>query len=95
MNELTLNVIMPTAKADTVICDSVRLEVCDGANGKGGGSYGIRKGHVKAVIALQKGKIQAFLKGERVFVAEAQDGFAEVDNNTVTIVTKKYSVLND
>lgn len=66
-------------------CDSVRLSVSDNVNGEFSGSYGIRKGHAKAVFSLKAGKIVLTSNEKTVFEANISDGFATVENNEVCI----------
>ncbi len=88
--ELTLKVLSPAAETATLACDSVNLTVCDNSQGKGGGSYGIHKGHTSALIALGKGAIFAKKDGKEVYRAEVSGGFATVDSNTVTVTVEKF-----
>ena len=66
-------------------CDSVRLPVSDNMKGEFSGSYGIRKGHAKAVFSLKSGKILLTASEKTVFEADISDGFATVENNEVCI----------
>ncbi len=84
--KLVLKLLSPQGVFKKIECDSVKLCVTDDKNGRGAGSYGIRKGHAKAFFCLSKGKIEA-LEGEKVvFSKEIDGGFASVENNTVTVV---------
>lgn len=80
---------MPDSPVITAECDSVRLTLADDENGRGGGSYGVRYGHAKAVLLLGKGALSAYSGGELVMSAECSDGFARVEDNIVTVVTEK------
>lgn len=82
----------PKGASSPIECDSVHLTVCDDSTGKNGGSYGIRKGHIKSLIALEEGKITALLNNETVFSAENGKGFATVENDVVTVVVEKITV---
>lgn len=93
MKELILKIAVPEGEVSEITCDSVHLTVTDGKNGKGAGSYGIRYGHVKALISLGKGKITAFSSGEAVFSAECEEGFATVEKDSVSVMTPKCTVL--
>ena len=64
-----------------VECDSVKLPVADSVSGKFSGSYGIRKGHAKAVFSLSEGRISVFFNGNEIFSAECNGGFATVEND--------------
>ncbi len=67
-------------------CDSVKLCIADSVSGSFSGSYGIRKGHAKAVFSLAEGKISVSLKGSEIFSAECQGGFATVENDDVRVI---------
>lgn len=67
-------------------CDSVKLNISDSISGKFSGSYGIRKGHAKAVFSLAEGKISVSLKGEEIFSAQCKGGFATVENDEVRVI---------
>lgn len=86
---LTLRIVRPDHPVITAECDSVRLTLADDENGRGGGSYGVRYGHAKAVLLLGKGALSAYSGGELVMSAECSDGFARVEDNIVTVVTEK------
>ena len=85
-NKLTLKIVSPQGILCELECDSIKLSVSDDKNGEGGGSYGIRKGHINALFALTSGKIEAFEGQQCCFSKDASGGFAEVKNNIVTIV---------
>ena len=72
-------------------CDSVRLPVSDNISGSFSGSYGIRKGHAKAVFSLKEGKVILFSNEKTVFEADISDGFATVENNEVCITVDSIS----
>ena len=94
MGQLTLKIATPKGTRDPVMCDSIRLTICDDLSGRGGGSYGIRPGHAKALFSLDKGSIRAFLSGRNVLTGESGVGFVTVDQNTVTVVTEDFSETN-
>ena len=82
---LTFTLFTPHKVFDSVECDSVKLNVADSVSGKFSGSYGIRKGHAKAVFSLAEG-ITAVYKDEKlIFSAHTSDGFAVVENNEVRV----------
>lgn len=86
MNEkLTLKLITPSGDNKTVNCDSITLQIGDDMNGKGAGSYGIRRGHAAAVLAVAKGSVRAMLDGRTILSVNVSGGFAMVKENTVTI----------
>ena len=90
MSKLVLNIVAPNGARDPIQCDSVHLTICDDLNGKGGGSCGIRAGHAKSLLTLDKGIIKAFLSGQNVLTGESDIGFATVEQNTVTVVTESF-----
>lgn len=90
MGELTLNIVSPKGVYGPVHCDSVQLTVSDDLNGKGGGSYGIKRGHIESLLTLDKGLIKAFLDGKNILTASCDCGFATVRNNTVTAVVEDF-----
>ncbi|MBQ7936559.1 MAG: hypothetical protein IJ333_09500 [Clostridia bacterium] len=93
MHLLTLSVVTLTGALKPVQCDSIRLTVSDNPEGKGGGSYGIRKGHVKALISLDAGPLTAYENGAPILQAQAGNGFATVDQDTVTVVVDTFKKI--
>lgn len=93
MKEFVLKIDTPEGEVCEITCDSVHLTVSEGSDGKGQGSYGIRYGHVKALISLGKGKVSAYSSGNIVFSAECEEGFAAVEKDKVTVMTPKSTVL--
>ncbi len=83
--KLTFTLFTPHRIFPSIECDSVKLSIADSVSGKYSGSYGIRKGHAKAVFALAPGKITVSLEGKEIFSAESQGGFATVENNEVKV----------
>lgn len=94
MTELTLNIVTPKCTYGPVSCDSIHLTIIDDVNGKGGGSYGIRKGHAKSVFSLGEGVIDAIQGGEVLLVGKSGCGFATVDENVVTVVVETFEKEN-
>ncbi len=94
MSELILNIVTPKGTYGPFRCDSVRLSVADNSDGKGGGSYGIRAGHTKSLLALDKGTLKAFVSGKSILTAKCGGGFAKVEKNTVTAVVDEYCEIN-
>ena len=89
MSELSLRVVTPNGSHGPFECDSIHVNVCDSVFGKGGGEYGIRKGHAKAVLSLNDGKLFAKKEGKTVFSAHCGSGFAMVDQNKVSVVVEE------
>ena len=88
MSQLTLKVVTPTGTLPSITCDSVHLWVAEDQKGGRGGAYGIRKGHVASLLALQEGTASAYLANQTVFSATCGKGFATVQNDTVTLVVE-------
>ena len=84
-DKLTFTLFTPRQKLEPMECDSVRLPVADSVSGKFSGSYGIRKGHAKAILALDAGKISVSNAGDEIYSAECDSGFAVVENNDVRV----------
>lgn len=82
---LTLTVVTPEKTFPSVECDSIILTVKDNSDGKGGGSYGIKNGHARALMATDKGFVRAKAGDEEVFSLLLGEGFAEVNKNHIII----------
>ena len=83
---LTLCIPGPDGKEQRIICDSVRLCAVDGEKGRGGGGFGIRPGHAKAIAALDRHTLRAMLDGAVVYEAEIPGGIASVCGDVVTVL---------
>lgn len=90
MKTLTLSIVTLAGTMEPMDCDSVQLHVADNAEGKGGGSYGIHPGHIKALFSLAAGTLTALKNGETVLKAATGDGFATVQDDTVTVVVSQF-----
>jgi len=90
---LTLRIITPTGASEPVTCDSVHFPIPDDVNGRGGGSFGVRPGHERAVAALAPGLIAAFLGGEPCFSAETDGGFVSIRPDSVTVASESFSEI--
>ena len=88
-NHLTVKFFTVDYKVPDIKCDSVCLPVSDNSKGEFSGSYGIKKGHAKAVFSLKAGKVVVKEDGEQIFSANISDGFAIVENNEVRITVDK------
>lgn len=84
--KLTFTLFTPQRMFPSIECDSVKLCIADSISGKFSGTYGIRKGHAEAVLALAPGKISVSLDGKEIFFAESQGGFATVENDDVRVI---------
>lgn len=90
---MQLIIATPKGSEAPVECDSVHLTVRDDAKGKNGGSYGIRRGHAKALFAISGGDCSAFFNNEKIFSAVTGKGFASVDNNVVKLIVEDITIL--
>lgn len=91
MGELTLKIVTPRGAREPVVCQSVHLTVCGDERDRGGGSYGIRPGHARAVFSLaEDGAITALRESRCVFSGRCGGGFAAVDGDTLTVVTERF-----
>ena len=79
---LTLRIITPAGIAYETACDSITLPLSDDKNGKGGGSIGIRKGHIDAILALSQGCVCADGVSSQI-----RPGLAMIENDLVTVLT--------
>ncbi len=94
MNEpLTLKLITPEKSYIYENCDSVNLSVSDNSKGNGGGSYGIRKGHAKAIFSLCEGKLCAIKNGKAIVEGIISSGFSSVENNIVTVIADNFETI--
>ncbi len=89
MDIIKLRVVTPQKAEGPIECDSVHLQITDDLDGNGGGDYGIRLGHIRSVISVDKGNVTAYLDGKQVFETKVDGGFATVENNTITVVAEK------
>ncbi len=89
MNALTLKIITPEGERAAVACDSVTFFVRDNDKGEGGGSMGIRRGHVDAIAALEANSVvKARSEGNTVASFIVSGGFAGVKDDIVTIIAE-------
>lgn len=87
MNGLLLIVTAPGGEFSRTECDCVSLTASDGENGDNGGSFGIMKGHIPAVAALEEGSsVTASSGGSIVASFRIGRGFASVKNDVVSVV---------
>ena len=91
MGMLTLRIVTAEGAGEAVRCDCVHLTVCDDGKGRGGGSCGIRPGHIRAIFSLaEEGGVTALQGGRRIFAGRCAGGFATVDRDEVTVVTDRF-----
>lgn len=86
MKNMKFTLFTPHRRFEPLECDSVKLNIADSTDGSFSGSYGIRKGHAKAIFSLSEGRISVSLNGREIFSAECGGGFAKVENDDVRVV---------
>ena len=87
-----MRLLPPRGEKGGVKCDSVTLIARDSENGEGGGSVGIRRGHLPAVIALEDGSaVKAKDDGSEIASFTVSGAFAEVKDNVVTVIAEEIS----
>ena len=82
---MKLKVITVDTQLEKENCDYITLMLADDKKGAFSGSYGIKKGHARAVFSLCEGKLTAQHQGEIIFSCESSSGFAVVEDNVVTV----------
>ena len=88
MKFLTLVIITPEGEFARLECDSVTAFARDNEEGSGGGSFGIRPGHLPLLAALEKGSpIKPSKNGVPLPRYCTEGGFLNVRDDTVTVVT--------
>ncbi len=88
-----LKVITPEKEYFYEACDSVSFCVGDNTKGKGGGSYGIHKGHANAIFSLSEGRLTASKNGEAIVEGIISSGFSSVENNIVTVIADSFRLI--
>ena len=89
MKKLLLTVLTPSGCAAEAECSSVTLFARDNDAGEGGGSVGIRPGHLPAVIALAPDSVvKGSSGGQTVVSVTVSRGFAEVRDDKVTVAAE-------
>ena len=88
-DKLTFILFTPECSFMPMECDSIKLSVADSISGKFSGSYGIKKGHARAVFALKSGTVTVAKDGKTVLTANISDGFAIVENNEISITVDR------
>lgn len=84
---LLFRILTPLKDVATFRCDAVNLVEKDNAEGQGG-SIGILRGHLPAVIALEENSpVTVSANGKAVFAATVRGGFARVEQGSVTVLT--------
>lgn len=63
-----------------------RSAVAEAADGTPGGTVGVRRGHVPALLALSAGTVVARLRGQTVLRASVAAGLAAVRDDEVRVL---------
>lgn len=84
-NKLSLQLFSPDQNRAPVQCDSIRLPIVEDEKGRFSGSYGIRPGHARAVLALGAGTVRAYAAEKEILSLQITGGFATVEQDTVQI----------
>lgn len=85
---IVLRIVTPEGTRGEYECDDVILYACDNADGEGGGSLGVHRGHAPAVIALEDDSfVTAKADGVEVCRVRVAGGFARVEDDHVLVVT--------
>ena len=93
-NKLLFRLLTPAGEKFSGECDAVDLWARDDASGTGGGSLGIRRGHLPAVVALAEGgRVKAAESGRVLYSARVRGGYARVDRESVTVLTPEAEEL--
>lgn len=90
MNDnLTLKVFTVDRHIEVDGCDYVKLSISDSCDGRFSGSYGIKRGHARAVFSLCEGTVTASKGTQILFKAETSEGFATVEDDIVSVTVDK------
>ena len=94
--EFRFLLLTPVKEVASCSCDAVNLWEKENAAGHGGGSIGIRRGHLPAVLALaESGPLQVTLAGKTCFSGKVHGGFARIEPGSVTVLTPAAEVTTD
>ena len=92
--KLRFRLLSPEGEIFSCSCDAVDLTAKDGTSGSGGGSLGIRRGHLPAVAALEEGGgLRVISAGKAVFSCRVRGGFARIRREEVTVMTPEATEL--
>ena len=70
------------------------MTICDDIDDKKGGCYGVRKGHAKALLALDEGNIEGISLQKIVVRGKSGCGFATIDKNVIVAVVESFLEIN-
>ncbi len=89
MNGLTLLIVTPEGEKLRIACEAVTFFARDNEKGEGGGSVGIRRGHLPALAALEPGSVVfARADGKDFPAGTVSRGFVSVKNDVVTVIAE-------
>ena len=85
---LRFRLLTPEGEVFSCSCDGVDLTAKDNASGRGGGSLGVRRGHLPAVAALEEGgRLRILAEGKTLFSCRVRGGFARIGRDEVEVLT--------
>lgn len=91
---LRFRLLTPAGEVFSCLCDAVDLTAKDDASGRGGGSLGVRRGHLPAVAALEEGGgLRCVSGGRTVFSCRVRGGFARIGREEVEVLTPEASEI--
>ena len=84
---LTMRILTPEGELVSARCESVTLYARDNEKGEGGGSFGILKGHMPLIAALEEGSPAIAKSGGReIMRAKIRGGFAYAADDIITVI---------
>ena len=86
-SNFNVNIITPTKIINEEQVEYVRAPSIDGL-------FGVQKGHAPTTLILSIGEIKINKNGKEIFYASS-GGFAEINNNLVTILVESVENSND
>ena len=87
-DNLRFRLLTPEGEVFSCSCDAVNLTAKDDAAGRGGGSLGVRRGHLPAVAALEEGgRLRVRSGGKTVFSCRVRGGYARIGREEVEVLT--------
>ena len=91
---LRFRLLTPEGEVFSCSCDAVDLTAKDNADRRGGGSLGVRRGHLPAVAALEEGGLlRVRAEDKTVFSCRVRGGFARIGRDEVEVLTPEASEI--